>query len=342
MIRTEIRSKIQAVPPSTIRLSRTLLTTFAFLLIFAAANIQLSAAQTANAPEVFSPGIISGPGNDGAPSFTPDGNTLFFTRSTARWSVILESHLANAQWSKPAVASFSGEWSDSSPAVAPDGSFVIFVSVRPVDPAAQDETSARKMASHIWRVNRQGSGWGAPVQLPETVNFCPNIFRPSVAADGSIYFTAIEKGKELRLFRSLFQNGAYTKAEALSFSDGTIKDVDPEIAPDQSFMIFSSRRWPNDTVHEHLYIAYNKAGVWGDITPMHYSGDDANGSSDDNDPRLSPDHRTVYFSSDRSPAVHFPQTKAQAEENVQRMEAWDNGNTNIWMMPLTPWLHIGS
>jgi Tol biopolymer transport system component len=318
--------------------------TVAFLLSFVIAwNVQPLTAQSTNSPEVFAPGMISGSGGDGAPSFTPDGNTLFFTRSAARWSVILESHRVHGQWSKPAIASFSGEWSDASPAVAPDGSFLVFVSVRPLDTTTQGESGGtRKMASHIWRVNHEGAGWGAPVQLPDAVNFCPNIFRPSVAADGTIYFTVAEKGKELRLFRSIYQNGVYGKAEALSFSDGTVKDVDPEIAPDQSFLIFSSRRWPNDTVHEHLFIAFNKAGTWGEITPMHYAGDDANGSSDDNDPRLSPDHHTVYFSSDRSPVVHFPRTKTQAEDDVQRMEAWDNGNTNIWTMPLTPWLHIGS
>jgi hypothetical protein len=327
---------------SVVRVRKVL--TVSFLLSFAlACNAKSSAAQSANAPEVFSPGVISGAGNDGAPSFTPDGNTLFFTRSAARWSVILESHRIHGQWSKPAIASFSGAWMDSSPAVAPDGSFLVFISVRPLDAAtSSDDAGTRKRASHIWRVNREGSGWGTPVQLPDTVNFCQNIFRPSVAADGSIYFTALEKGKELRLFRSLYQNGAYEKAEALSFSDGTVKDVDPEIAPDQSFVIFSSRRWPNDNVHEHLFIAFNKAGIWGEITPMHYPGDDANGSSDDNDPRLSPDRRSVYFSSDRSPAVHFPRSKAQAEEDVQRMETWDNGNTNIWVMPLSPWLHAAS
>ena len=38
---------------------------------------------SAPVPEIFAPGEISGPANDGAPTFSPDGNTLFFTRSTA-------------------------------------------------------------------------------------------------------------------------------------------------------------------------------------------------------------------------------------------------------------------
>jgi hypothetical protein len=94
-----------------------------------------------------------------------------------------------------------------------------------------------------------------PVPLPDTVNVRQWMFRPSVAADGSVYFVAAEKGKSLRLFRSLYENGSYRNAEPLSFSDGSVKDVDPEIGPDQSFLIFSSRgRWSGETAHEHLFI----------------------------------------------------------------------------------------
>ncbi|WP_353064323.1 hypothetical protein RBB77_00995 [Tunturibacter psychrotolerans] len=289
-------------------------------------------------PEVFAPGIISGPANDGSPTFSPDGGTLFFTRSSAHWSIILESHRLRDGWSEPKVASFSGEWSDSSPALSPDGSFLVFVSVRPLATVSvQAKQGSPNMASHIWRVNRVGSGWNAPVELPESVNSFQWIFRPSVAGDGSIYFTAAVKGKELSLFRSKYQNGAYQNAEPLSFSDGSVKDVDPEIAPDQSFLVFTSKRpRPGDTSHEHLFIVYNRVGVWGSVVPIRYAGDDANGSSEDNDPRFGADHRTVYFTSDRTLAVHFPRTHEEAAEDYQRLQTWDNSNSNIWVISLSP------
>jgi hypothetical protein len=139
-------------------------------------------------PEIFAPGIISGPANDGSPTFSPNGNTLFFTHSTAQWSIILESHRTRGHWSQPKVAPFSGEWADASPAFSPDGSYLVFVSIRP-DPATPPDGKLY-MASHIWRVDRAGSGWSAPVELPAAVNCFRGIFRPSIAADGSIYFTA--------------------------------------------------------------------------------------------------------------------------------------------------------
>jgi dipeptidyl aminopeptidase/acylaminoacyl peptidase len=178
-------------------------------LIIYSQQLPNSAAQQAPVPassssaEIFAPGIISGPANDGSPTFSPDGNTLFFTRSSSRWSIILESHQVQGHWSEPKIASFSGEWSDSSPAMSPDGAYLVFVSVRPVSHGsaeAQSNKDANPMASHIWRVNRLASGWSVPVPLPDTVNCCQWMFRPSVAADGSVYFVAAEKGKSLRLF----------------------------------------------------------------------------------------------------------------------------------------------
>jgi Tol biopolymer transport system component len=284
-------------------------------------------------PEVFAPGVISGPANDGAPTFSPDGKTLFFTRSATHWSVILESHqAAGGSWSTPVVAPFSGQWSDSSPAFSPDGSYLVYVSIR-IIPATADKP--RQGLSHLWRVNRTATGWSEPIELPVAANAFPAIFRPSVAADGSVYFTASATDKNLSLFRSRFVNGSYQSAEPLAFSDGSVKDVDPEIAPDQSFLVFSSRRtFPGEDQHEHLFLTRQVDGNWTPPVPIRYAGDTDNGSSDDNDPRLAPDLKAVYFSSDRTPPVHFPRTRRQAIEDYTRLNEWDNSNANIWKIAL--------
>jgi hypothetical protein len=75
------------------------------------------------------------------------------------------------------------------------------------------------------------------------------------------------------------------------------------------------------------------------VVPIRYAGDDANGSSDDNDARLGPDLRTLYFSSDRSAPVHFPRTREQANQDFERLQSWDNSNSNIWVLSLAPCSH---
>jgi Tol biopolymer transport system component len=283
------------------------------------------------APVIFAPGIISGPANDGSPTFTPDGKTLLFTRSGSGAGTILESHLVNGSWTPPEIATFSGEWNDQHPSMAPDGSYLVFVSTRPVP-------GITSRVSHIWRVDRTANGWGTPVHLPTTVNFAPLIFAPSVAADGTIYFLRIGPKRTFQLYSARFVNGAYQQAQPLAFSSPATADVDPEIAPDQSFLVFaSSGRRPGDT-NEHLYIAFHQQGTWGKIVPIRYQGDDDNGGSNDNEPNIAPDGKTLYFDSDRTLRLHFPRTRAQAQSDLERIETWDNGDTNVWTISLEPWL----
>jgi Tol biopolymer transport system component len=287
------------------------------------------AAEPLPAPEIFAPGTVSGPGGDGTPTFSPDGHQLFFTRSGPRWSVIEESHWDGARWSAPGIAPFSGQWSDSSPVFSPDGSYLLFVSVRPTQLAGE-----KGNASHLWRVDRRANAWGAPVELPASVNFTPNVFRCSIAADGSIYFVAQAAGMNLRMYRSLKSGSGYRKAEPLSFSDGHVKDVDPEVAPDQSWVVFSSKGRVAGEDRERMFIAFRNGDGWTGVSPLRYAGDDVN-PGEDNDPRFGPDHRTLYFTSDRSQPVAFPRSATQARADVERLETWDNGNTNVWSLPWT-------
>jgi WD40-like Beta Propeller Repeat len=271
-------------------------------------------------PQIFAPGVVSGYTNGGSPTFGPDGKTLLFARS-ANWGVILESHRVNGRWSTPVIAPFSGTWNDWAPEFSPDGRYVIFVSVRP------------KLGANLYRVDRVANGWSAPVRLSTAVNIGKSQWKPSIVTDGSIYFTYVTKAGK-RLYSSRYIHGTYQPARPVSFSDGKHGDVDPEVAPDESFMIFASNgRTPGDSL-DHLFIAYRKAGVWGDPQPLRYTGDDANGRSTDNEPHLSPDHRTLYFSSDRTLPVHFPRTRAEAKADLEQMQTWNNGNMNAWRLAL--------
>lgn len=293
--------------------------------------VATTAAAAPATPVLFAPGVISGPANDGSPTFSPDGNELFFTRSAGTWSVILESHRVNGAWSPPQVAPFSGEWSDSSPGMAPDGSFLVFTSTRPRD--AKAPTTPRE--ANVYRVTRTGDHWSAPEKLPPEVNIGPSIWKPSVGGDGTIYFVSIDKAGHRRLYSAARKGTGYAPAQPLPFSDGTTADVDPEIAPDGSFLIFcSAGRADKADQKDHLFFTRHSQAGWGPVQALRYAGDDVGGRSFDQEPHLGPDHRTIYFASDRSVPVAFPRTHSQAVSDEQRLEAWDNSNSNVWVIPV--------
>lgn len=312
-------------------------------LAFACVSGAMAAAPgTLPVPKIFAPGVVSGPANDGSPTFSPDGNTLFFTRSGAGYGTIMESHRVHGQWTQPRIAPFSGTWPDSSPELARDGSYLVFVELRRA-PAGDPGKPAQAVA-HLWRVDRIGKGWDTwskPVELPAAVNIGDAVWKASMADDGSIYFVSIDpgKGKGKRLYVAHRANGAYAPAQALPFSHYGDGDVDPEIVPDGSYLIFSSdHRLPGDS-KDHLFVVFRRGDGWGAVRPIRYAGDDANGYSSDNEPHIGPSGRTLYFGSDRSmPVARYPHSPAQARAYLQRVEQWDNGNNNAWSLPLAPLL----
>ena len=297
---------------------------------------------TPGVPEIFAPGVISGAGHEAAPAFTPDGKTVYFQRSTPAGSVILVSHFARGKWSAPEIAPFSGEWNDIEPAMAPDGSFLVFISSRPITPGGKSiegfYNGQAQDGGNLWRVDRERSGWSKPVRLPETVNRGTTMFAPAIAGDGSLYFMEPFGAKSrFRLYRSQYRDGQYEPAEPLPFSDGSTTDVDPAVSPDERFLIFGSGR-PPAKGNIDLFIVQREGGQWG--TPVHL-GDVVNSPTSDAEPRLGTDGHTLYFSSERTLPQTFPRTPAQARADLARVHDWDTGQYNIWKLDIMPWLNGG-
>jgi Tol biopolymer transport system component len=293
-----------------------------FAILFAVSSSVL-AGNTAT-PIVFAPGTLSGTGDNGAVAFTPDGATVYVMRSEGDGSALLESHRAGAQWSAPHPAPFSGRWRDLDPAMAPDGSYLVFVSNRPASGEGSPIDAVRggrRTPGHgmnLWRVAREGNGWGKPVRLPDAVNTCSMTFAPSVAADGSLYYIGCAEDDSLRLKRAAFRNGHYQAPQLVALGDATMQIRDPAIAPDQSFIVVSIKRAMQQSYR--LAIAFATPQGWSVPQDL---GDDVNGGTHAMGAQLGPDGRTLYFYSDRRAP------DADANQHGDR----------IWQLSLAPWLN---
>ena len=277
-----------------------------------------------DAPTLFAPGVISGPDGEGAAAFTPDGATVYFMRGAGDGSAVLESRRTGNGWSTPQPAPFSGHWRDLDPTMAPDGSYLLFVSNRPIrgdTPIDMTYQGKRHTGGgmNLWRVDRKGSSWGEPVRLPDRVNSCPTTFAPSVAAGGDLYYIGCDGAQQpLHLMHAAYRQGRYLAPQVVKLADADTVIRDPAIAPDGSFLVVSLKRPPNPAYR--LAIAFRTADGW---TAPQDLGDAANQGSNLGG-QLGPDRRTLYFSSDRATA-----------------KGGAGGNDNLWQLSLAPWIAAG-
>ena len=281
-------------------------------------------------PLIFAPGAISGGASDAALTLSPDGHVAFFERSNRRIYAIMESHLTGKRWSKPKIAPFSGHWLDLESAIAADGSYLVFASNRPAEPGGKpiDGSYYGKVqiakGGALWRVDRVGRGWGEPYRLPGTVNISSSIYEPSLAANGDIYFQSADAdGKAFHLYVARARAQGFARAERIDLHgpDGS-SDMDPAIARDESFLIFSSDR--GSASDHHLFIAFRVTGGWSEPRAL---GANVNSGSV-GDPRLDEAHNRLYFASGRLAAP-----SGDTQRDLDAAGEWNNGLSNIWFVP---------
>ena len=279
-------------------------------------SIVLAAVAAVAAPVPFAPAMLADMGSVSCPAFTPDGNTVVFD-SSGHGSTLYISHRTNGTWSAPTVAPFSGTYLDHDASMAPDGSYLVFVSNRPATPGGPVLTVTVKgrkspWGGNLWRVNRKGGTWGTPVRLPDAVNENVQTYAPSIASDGSIYFIHPDSAGAFRIYRSQYGDGAYQPAEMQSFALTSTHEMDPAIAPDQSFIVFDASD-PANPDNDILFIAHRTGAGWG--RPVALAAID--GTDQPWGAHLGPDGRTLYFSSSRG-----------RTDNLVK----------LWSASLAPWL----
>jgi hypothetical protein len=188
---------------------------------------------------------------------------------------VLSMHYWNEEeerWGEPRQLHFSeAGFGDSSPALAPDGSYLLFASARPGDnPAAGDV--------NIWIAQREGESdgeiqWTDPWLVPAV--FSPAWDgAPSLAGDGSLYFSSMREGptEGLNLHVAPFEDGMWMAPQKLPEPvNSSVDDSDPYISPDQSFMVFASNReglW-------NLYLVHAEGEGWGEPQLLDAASDES-------------------------------------------------------------------
>lgn len=283
--------------------------------------------------ELFAPGAISTRENELNAAFSPDGRTLYFTRKAGdggRFAVILESTaLPGGAWSVPQVAVFSGQHADYDPILSPDGKQLFFISYRPLT-----GTAPRKDLD-IWVVERTGTAWGPPRNLGAPINSDGDELYPSVATDGTLYFSSCgrpDSRGRCDLYRSRVQDGRYLAPENLGDAVNTAaSETDAYVAPDQSYLVFAAYGRPDALGDGDLYVTFFRDGAWSAPRPL---GAGINSVAREYCPTVSPDGRYLYFTSQRGfTDIPLPRPLSTREVSDSLLSL-RNGFGNIYRVPI--------
>ena len=293
-----------------------------------------AAATSGSRPELFGAGTISTPANELNAAFSPDGRTVYFTRTVGdggRFGVILESgSMPNERWRTPVVASFSGRYADYDPFVAPDGSRLFFISNRPRVAGREPERDF-----DIWVVERAGAEWGSPSNVGAPVNSDGDELYPTVASDGTLYFSSCgrrDSRGRCDLYRSRFRDGRYLEPESLGDSVNTpASETDAYVAPDQSYLVYAVYGRADAAGNGDLYVSFSHDGVW---SAARHLGPEINTVAREYCPIVSPDGRYLYFTSQygapdvaRARALTF----AELRDSLATVR---NGFGNVYRVPI--------
>ncbi len=282
-------------------------------------------------PEIAGANIISTGLGERDFALSPDGTEIFYTLQSPQgvFQTILHiSKQASGSWSKPVVAAFAGKYSDLEPAFTADGKKLFFTSNRPVNGTEIKDFD-------IWVVEKENGKWGEPKNIGVPVNTVADEFYPSITKTGNLYFTAAYKngiGKE-DIFMAKWENGKYGEPALLDTAiNSKMYEFNAFVSPDEDFIFFTSYGRKDDKGRGDLYLSMkDAAGKWQPAKNLSF----LNSEKLDYCPFISPDKRTLFFTSERNSLKRsFPGRPVKMDDLVKSFTSPQNGGGDIYWVSL--------
>ena len=266
-------------------------------------------------PELFAPGILLNTHRPhGGITFSPDGKEIYWTAALTfgQFQKIWKVSQLQGKWSPPKAVNFSEPGIYGGPAVSPDGERFYFDILNP-----PDEIGGRPDHDIGFR-EKQASSWGDVIKPGPPLNSDKSALGPSVSRNGTVYFYSFdieENYGSVDIYCSRLTEDGYQIPVNLGDSINTeFTETFPYIAPDESYLLFSSMR-PDGFGDFDLYVSYNKKdGTW---TKARNMGNTINTPALENAPAVSPDGKCLFFISRRNGIGEFFWVDAKIIEELK-------------------------
>jgi hypothetical protein len=210
--------------------------------------------------------------------------------TTAPVTGLYSSRRTGEGWSEPELLPFSNGHVDYEPALATDGSFMLFNSKRPYP---DGRTPSR---NDLFIVERRDGSWGAARPVPQVNSFDLEESYPTIDSARRVIFVrgpVVEGGDDFDLYEfTLGADGTPTMPVGLPFSGPEFGEGDPQLARNGSFVIFT--RWDHRVGWQQtcdLWISFRGSVGWTEPVPLV----ELNTPQPDYSPALSRDGRWLYY-----------------------------------------------
>lgn len=245
----------------------------------------------------FDAGELTGDLNSFNFSFSPDGLELFFSyvnRSDSGEFICYEiKHMKRIGegWSEPQTAFFSGKHSDVDVTFSPDGQMLFF---------ASDRRDAASENMDIYYIEKKSNGWSEPIFGGEEVGSKDGSeVHACLSNKGNLFFRSNRPGGYGHddIYKASYVNGAFQDVVNMGPKINTAHmETDCFVAPDESFLLFNTRRPEDDNLYK-IYVSFQlEEGNWSKAVPL---GEEVTSIYGAIGSTLTPDGKYLLFSSRR-------------------------------------------
>lgn len=235
----------------------------------------------------------------GSPTFSPDGNEMYFVKYFTG-SVVHEiwySKSVNGIWSESKKAPFSTGSYSAKPAFLQSNDTLYYYSQNP--------------DGFIYKVTRTSGGWSNPIVVEIPIPTGKRGYYFSITNNKTIYFTMMDNSSNnfmtnyatADIYRSRLVNGKYSQPENIGSSvNSNIGELIEYVDPNERFLLYSSAKTGGYGLND-IYISYkNTDGTWGTAANL---GQKINTSADDGQVSITPDGKYFFLITQKSDSYGY-------------------------------------